>query len=124
MSLAFPSALLLLSAALCCLLGVGVILRNPHKRTHRAFGVLTLNLALWALGVFLIIHSHEAARARFWVIATFIVAAPCRPTTTGSSASFPGNASKASGDYRYTYTPRRWWCPSWPWSGPISTSRR
>ncbi len=76
MSLAFPSALLLLSAALCCLLGVGVILRNPHKRTHRAFGVLTLNLALWALGVFLIIHSHEAARARFWVIATFIVAAP------------------------------------------------
>jgi PAS domain S-box-containing protein len=75
MELAPASALLLLSAASSCALGAMVILRNRHKRTHQAFAALTLDLMLWALGVLVIIHTHDREKAEFWLRATFCVAA-------------------------------------------------
>lgn len=71
----FAETLLLgLSAALSCVLGILVLFRNPGKRTHRLFTVLSLNLALWALGVLFIVHCHTMVMARTWVTATFIIA--------------------------------------------------
>ncbi|MCX5759776.1 MAG: ATP-binding protein [Candidatus Hydrogenedentes bacterium] len=74
MNIAVSTILLLLSAVLSCTLGGAVIFRNPWKRTHRHFAVLSLNLVLWSLGVVMIIHSRSEAEARFWLKATFIVA--------------------------------------------------
>lgn len=65
---------LLISAVSSLLLGGLVLWRNPGRLTHRVFAVLTLNLALWALGVLIIIHCHTEPAARFWIIATFTVA--------------------------------------------------
>lgn len=74
MSLIVQTLLLVASAASSCLLGVVVLFRNPSKRTHRLFGLLSLNLMLWALGVVLIIHCKTAASARLCLTATFVVA--------------------------------------------------
>lgn len=68
------SILLVLAAISSCLLGGIVYSRNPERVTHKAFALLTLNLALWALGVLLIIHSHTYDSARLWIMATFGVA--------------------------------------------------
>ncbi|MBI2424918.1 MAG: GAF domain-containing protein [Candidatus Hydrogenedentes bacterium] len=68
------SAMLLLSAVLSMGLGTFVFFRNQRRPTHRAFAWLTLDLSLWALGVFCIIHAHTEFSARFWLIATFCVA--------------------------------------------------
>lgn len=66
----------LIAAALSsCLLGLVVLLRNPERNTHRFFAVLTMNLALWALGVLFILHSQTYESARIWIMATFGVAA-------------------------------------------------
>ncbi|HPC17629.1 MAG TPA: ATP-binding protein [Candidatus Hydrogenedentes bacterium] len=74
MNLAVSTFLLLVSAALSCALGGIVIFRNPWKRTHRQFAILSLNLMLWSLGVVMIIHSRTGAEALFWLRTTFIVA--------------------------------------------------
>jgi len=68
------TTLLLLSAALSCALGVIVVFNNPWKRTHRHFGVLSLNLMLWALGVLAITHAGSESAALFWVKTTFVIA--------------------------------------------------
>lgn len=70
----FASVLLILSALSSLLLGGLVISRNPWRLTHRMFCALTMNLALWTIGVWLIVHSHSEATARFWIMATFAVA--------------------------------------------------
>lgn len=69
------SVLLGLSALSSLLLGAMVLYRNPNRHTHRIFAVLTLNIALWALGVMSIIHTRTETVAHFWITATFIVAA-------------------------------------------------
>lgn len=66
--------LMVTSIAFSLFLGGLVLLRNPWRRTHRVFALLSLNLALWAAGVLLIVHSHSIGGARFWVMATFAVA--------------------------------------------------
>ena len=62
------------SAVSSLTLGGLVIARNAHRRAHQAFAVLALALGLWATGVAMVIHCHTEATARFWVIATFLVA--------------------------------------------------
>ncbi|MDX9975764.1 MAG: histidine kinase N-terminal 7TM domain-containing protein, partial [FCB group bacterium] len=75
MRLAPESALLVLSSVLYFVLGLVVLANNPHKRTHRALAVLSLNLMFWALGVLFIIHSRQREWAEFWIRATFFVSA-------------------------------------------------
>jgi signal transduction histidine kinase len=69
-----PSLMLLFSAVSSFGLGIFVLIRNPWRRTHRMFAVLALNLLLWTVGVFAIMHSHSQDTARFWIQATFVVA--------------------------------------------------
>lgn len=66
--------LLIVSAVLCAALGGLVILRSPHKRTHRTFAVLAFILALWAVGVTCVINTHSERWAQFFLRATFVVA--------------------------------------------------
>ncbi len=68
------TVLLLLSALSSLALGGIVLIRNPRRRTHQVFALLTLNLALWTLGVLMIIHAHVESSARFWIMLTFAVA--------------------------------------------------
>ena len=68
------TALLVFSALLSCGLGVLVLTRNPWKRTHRMFALLSLNIMLWALGVLMIITAESEPQARFWIKATFATA--------------------------------------------------
>ena len=67
------TVLLALAGVLSCFLCLLVFLRNPSRRTHQVFAVLSFALALWAFGVLLIINAHEESSARFWIMATFIV---------------------------------------------------
>ncbi|MBI1318843.1 MAG: GAF domain-containing protein [Candidatus Hydrogenedens sp.] len=68
------SVLLLIS--ICSSLGLGAVVlhSNAGRRAHRVFAVLMLNLALWGMGVFCIIHCPTEAWAAFAIHATFIVA--------------------------------------------------
>jgi len=68
------STLLITAALSSCLMGLAVLIRNPERITHRVFALLTLNIAMWALGVFFIVHSHSYESARLWIMATFGVA--------------------------------------------------
>ena len=70
-----PTLLLSLAIVFSGLLGALVLFTNPWKRTHRMFGVLTINLALWAIGVLCIIHAHVDEKARFCLLLTFMVSA-------------------------------------------------
>ncbi len=67
--------LLLLSALCCCGLGAVVLLRGPAHPANRAFAGLTLLLALWALGVLMIVHATTSDAALMWLRITFIVSA-------------------------------------------------
>jgi len=69
-----PTVLLVLSALSASLLGVFVLLRNPWRRTHRMFALMTFNLTLWTLGVLFIVHCRTPESATFWIKATFAVA--------------------------------------------------
>jgi len=69
------TVLLVLSVLSSAFLSALVLARNPWRRTHRVFAVLTSNVALWALGVLIIIHCHEEEVARAWIMITFAVAA-------------------------------------------------
>ena len=83
------TSLLTLGAIFSCILGAAVLFRNPTKRAHRLFAVLAVNLALWALGVAIIIHCKTDASARFWIKATFIVASFLPATVYHFSSLFP-----------------------------------
>ncbi len=69
-----PTTLLALSVLSSGLLGGVVLLKNPARRTHQVFALMSFNLALWSLGVLLIIQSHTDDWARFWIMGTFMVA--------------------------------------------------
>jgi PAS domain S-box-containing protein len=60
-----------ISSSFLCVL---VLVRNPWRRTHHAFAILSLNLTLWAVGVLFIIQCHTEDAALFWIKTTFIVA--------------------------------------------------
>ncbi len=81
--------LLVLSAALSCVLGAIVLYRNPWKRTHRHFALLSFNMGLWSLGVLSIVHSGSADSALFWLRATFVVASFLPATFYHFIAYFP-----------------------------------
>ena len=89
MDLMLETSLLTLGTVFSCVLGAVVLFRNPTKRTHRLFAVLAVNLALWALGVAIIIHCKTDAGARFWIKATFIVASFLPATVYHFSSLFP-----------------------------------
>ncbi len=63
----------ILAAISCLFLGMAVVLHNPGKRAHLAFGLLSLNLMLWSLCVTAIIHAREEGTALFWIRTTFAV---------------------------------------------------
>lgn len=69
-----PTLLLIAAGISSCVLGGFVLANNPWRRTHRVFALLTLNLALWAFGVLLIIHCNTEVTALFCLKATFVVA--------------------------------------------------
>ena len=81
--------LLVVSAALSCVLGAIVLFRNPWKRTHRHFALLSFNIGLWSLGVFFIVHSGSADSTLFWLRATFVVASFLPGTFYHFIAYFP-----------------------------------
>ena len=95
------SSLLITAAVSSCLLGLLVLLRNPERITHRAFARLTLNLALWALGVFFIVHSHTEDAARNWIMITFVVASFLPATFYHFIAYFPDQKFKGLRWYFY-----------------------
>ena len=95
------SALLITAALSSCILGLLVLVRNPERITHRAFARLTLNLALWATGVFLIIHSHTEESARNWIMLTFVVASFLPATFYHFIGYFPDQKFKGLQWYLY-----------------------
>ncbi|MCF6283876.1 MAG: ATP-binding protein [Candidatus Hydrogenedentes bacterium] len=95
------SVLLVAAAFSSCLLGLIVLIRNPERITHRVFALLTLNLTMWALGVFFIVHSHDADSARLWVMVTFGVAAFLPGTFYHFIGYFPDQNFKGMRWYLY-----------------------
>jgi nitrogen-specific signal transduction histidine kinase len=89
MNIFTSTTLLVLSAVSSCVLGAIVLFRNPWKRTHRHFALLSFNLMLWSLGVLLITHSRSEEAALFWVRATFVVASFLPATFYHFIAYFP-----------------------------------
>ncbi len=69
------TVLMAICAAACFGLGGLVFYRDPANPTNRAFAVVSVNLMLWTGGVAFIIQSSTEEAARFWVTATFVVAA-------------------------------------------------
>jgi PAS domain S-box-containing protein len=88
-TLSYPGLLDLLSFVLSLCIGVAVLLRNPSKTTHRAFFVMTINMALWALGVVFIVESHEEGVARVGIMAAFVLASFLPVTFYRFIAYFP-----------------------------------
>ena len=75
------SILLLFAAASCLVLAIVVLTHNHRKLVHWAFAALSVNLMLWALGVFAIINSYDPSEpahseymVRVWLRTTFIIA--------------------------------------------------
>ncbi len=95
------SVLLVMAVISSCLLGGVVFFRNPERTTHKAFAVLTLNLALWALGVLLIIHSHTYDTARLWIMVTFGVATFLPATFYHFIGHFPDQTFRGMRWYLY-----------------------
>ena len=69
-----PSVSVLFTAVACFVFGVIVLARHRRKATHQAFMLLTLNLSVWAVGVFAVTQSTDVASATFWITVTEIVA--------------------------------------------------
>lgn len=75
-----PLALSLCAAVSCLAFAVIVLVRHPHKVTHRAFALLSCTLSLWAIGIFAVIQSETETTARWCVTFTEIVACFIPPT--------------------------------------------
>lgn len=69
------TALLLATALLALVLGGFVFSRSPGRIEHRAFLAVSVNIALWAVGVAFIVTSDAESQALRWVQATFVVGA-------------------------------------------------
>lgn len=95
------SSLLIAAALSSCALGLLVLLRNPERITHRVFALLTLNLAVWSVGVFLIIHSQTEVSARLWIMATFAVATFLPATFYHFIGYFPDQKFRGMAWYLY-----------------------
>lgn len=83
------SLLLGISALSSLALGTLVVWRNPSRHSHRIFALLTLNIALWALGVLIIAHCHAPQAALFWIKVTFVIAGFLPATFYHFSGCFP-----------------------------------
>ena len=70
----FPSACLIFAAAACGALAVVMVVHNHRKSTHWAFAALALNFSAWALTVFGVVNSKDAASARWYLQLTMAVA--------------------------------------------------
>jgi two-component system nitrogen regulation sensor histidine kinase GlnL len=68
-----PTIILVVSLVSSVALAGVVLFSNPWRRTHRTFAALALNLALWALGVLLIVRSQTPDGAHAAILFTFIV---------------------------------------------------
>lgn len=95
------STLLITAALSSCALGLLVLIRNPERITHRVFALLTFNLALWATGVFFIVHSHSDDAARNWIMLTFVVASFLPATFYHFIGYFPHQKFKGLQWYLY-----------------------
>ncbi|MCP4640138.1 MAG: PAS domain-containing protein [bacterium] len=81
---------LVLAAVSAPMLGLVVLFKNPHNRTHRAFGVLAFNIMLWTIGVLFISHSMMQESALFWLRITFCIACFLPATFFNFIGLFPG----------------------------------
>lgn len=97
-STGIATILLIASLVSTCALGLVVLLREPHRTTHRFFAGLCANLALWTLGVLVIAHSHDEHGARLAIMLTFAVATFLPATFYHFIAYFPSQQFTA----RYT----------------------
>jgi PAS domain S-box-containing protein len=70
-----PTILVSISVVSTLGLGLLVLARTSSKWTHRIFAACCLNLALWAIGVILVIQSATEEQAITWLRVTFAVAA-------------------------------------------------
>lgn len=95
------SSLLILAALSSFMLGLIVLVRNPERITHRVFALLTFNLALWAAGVFFIVHSHTEESARLWLMLTFSIASFLPATFYHFIGYFPDQKFKGMQWYLY-----------------------
>jgi PAS domain S-box-containing protein len=73
MHVGVTSIFLLLSAASCIALAAIVLVRNPRRTTNIAFGLTSLNLVLWTLGVFAIVHTTDPNVTVMCIRLTFAV---------------------------------------------------
>ena len=81
--------LLALAAVSSGLMGIVVLAHSPSKRTHQVFALLTLNIALWSVGVLFIVHSRTEAWAYLWLHVTIGVASFLPATFYQFNAFFP-----------------------------------
>ena len=82
-------------------MGLVVLIRNPERITHRVFALLTLNLSMWALGVFFIVHCRNYDSARLWIMVTFGVASFLPATFYHFIGYFPNQHFKGIRWYLY-----------------------
>lgn len=68
------SAVLSVAILSSLILGLFVLWQNSARITHRLFGLLCVNLGLWAGGVLWIVHTHTQETAGLAIVLTFIVA--------------------------------------------------
>lgn len=91
----------MLAALSSCLMGLVVLMRNPERITHRVFALLTFNLSMWSMGVFLIVHSQSEESARLWIMATFAVASFLPATFYHFIGYFPDQRFRGMAWYLY-----------------------
>ena len=100
-SFIITSSLLVLAALSSCLMGLVVLMRNPERITHRVFALLTFNLSMWSMGVFLIVHSQSEETARLWIMVTFAVASFLPATFYHFIGYFPDQRFRGMAWYLY-----------------------
>jgi len=89
----WATVFLTLSAVSTGGLGCFVVLHNPSRRTHQLFGMLMVNLTLWALGVLSVIHCHTSRMAALAIAFAFVVACFLPATFFHFVSEFPQRRS-------------------------------
>lgn len=67
MEILLPSIVNIAVASVCFCLGALVLLRNYRRPTHQTYALFSLNLTLWAIGVFGVVNSRSVASATWWI---------------------------------------------------------
>lgn len=62
----FYTSLSFWTSAISLILGGLVFFKNRHGSINRTFGLLSFSIALWSLGLGLLLSSHEKEQALFW----------------------------------------------------------